>query len=120
MTRQQRQIAIANRRTLIRVEAALAVLLAKSLRSFAPLRPLEADRRNALQDVRARLKAHAKPRGRKVNPTGDDVAINKLTNWQRNQWAHAGYKIDQISRYARLQRDGTELYRGEVIEAASQ
>ena len=48
--------------------------------------------------------------------------VNKLTNWQRKQWARAGYPDDRpsLKRFARLQRDGTELYEGVVASAGAE
>jgi hypothetical protein len=45
--------------------------------------------------------------------------INQMTNWQRSQWARAGYPNDAVKRFTRLRRDGTELYRGEPIDSAA-
>jgi len=46
--------------------------------------------------------------------------INKMTNWQRNQWAAAGYPIEvaKVARFTRLQRDRSEVYAGEVLPPA--
>lgn len=43
--------------------------------------------------------------------------IGRMTNWQRGQWARAGYPgaQDTVKHFTRLQRDGTELYVGEVL-----
>lgn len=43
--------------------------------------------------------------------------INRMTNWQRNQWAAAGYPIEtsKVARFTRLQKDRTELYQGEIL-----
>lgn len=43
--------------------------------------------------------------------------VNRMTNWQRNQWARAGYPADPavIARFTRLQRDGSEVYTGSVV-----
>ena len=43
--------------------------------------------------------------------------IRRMSNWQRNQWARAGYSVDptKVQRFCRLQRDGTELYQGTII-----
>ena len=42
---------------------------------------------------------------------------DRLTNWQRKQWAKAGYPRDagSLAKFARLQKDGTELYTGEIL-----
>ncbi len=46
-----------------------------------------------------------------------DHPENRLTNWQRKQWAKAGYPSDQykIAKFSRMQKDGSELYIGEVL-----
>lgn len=46
-----------------------------------------------------------------------DLLIGCLSNWQRKKWAAAGYPSDPdaLKRFARLQRDGTELYTGEIL-----
>lgn len=49
--------------------------------------------------------------------TSTDLLVGRLSNWQRKQWAAAGYPRDPdtLKRLARLQRDGTELYTGEIL-----
>jgi GTP pyrophosphokinase len=50
----------------------------------------------------------------------DRSLIEKLTNWQRRQWAKAGrpQDISSLKRFARLQRDGTESHDGAVHPSA--
>lgn len=50
--------------------------------------------------------------------TPEQRLISQLTNWQRKQWGRAGCPrdIDSLNRFCRLQRDGTELYVGEILQ----
>ena len=34
----------------------------------------------------------------------EQIFIHKMTNWQRNQWARAGYKKGRIEEFLALQR----------------
>jgi hypothetical protein len=49
--------------------------------------------------------------------TQTEKLIERLTNWQRRQWQRAGRPCDDASlrRFGRLQRDGSELYEGEIL-----
>lgn len=48
---------------------------------------------------------------------GVECLIERLSNWQRKRWVRAGCPRDEesIKRFGRLQRDGSELYQGEII-----
>lgn len=56
---------------------------------------------------RAAAPGHAVPRDAQV-------MVGALTAWQRNQWARAGYPVARLAEFGRLQRGGSELYRGEI------
>jgi hypothetical protein len=49
--------------------------------------------------------------------TAEERLVETLTNWQRKQWAKAGYPrdVEALRRFSRLQQDGTEVYAGEVL-----
>ena len=49
--------------------------------------------------------------------TAIEQLIERLTNWQRKQWCRAGRPMDadSLRRFGRLQRDGSELWVGEVV-----
>lgn len=55
-------------------------------------------------------------------PAELQLVIVRMTAWQRNQWARAGYPVNQahVERFARLQRDGTELHRGDILPPAKE
>ncbi len=46
-----------------------------------------------------------------------DELLEKLSGWQRKQWQRAGAVREEaeLKRFLRLQKDGTELYTGEII-----
>ncbi len=43
--------------------------------------------------------------------------INRLSNWQRNQWARAGYPESKaaLKDFSRLQKNRTKLYFGDIL-----
>ncbi len=43
--------------------------------------------------------------------------INRLSNWQRNQWARAGYPESEaaLKGFSRLQKNRTKLYFGDIL-----
>jgi len=49
--------------------------------------------------------------------SAEEMLVEKLTNWQRKQWCRAGRPMDadSLRRFGRLQRDGSELWVGEVV-----
>jgi hypothetical protein len=49
------------------------------------------------------------------------ILVEKLSNWQRKQWAKAGCPtdLDSLNRFIRLQRDGVELFIGEILPPRS-
>lgn len=51
-----------------------------------------------------------KPIPRELQPL-----VNRMTGWQRNQWARAGYPVDEVKRFTRLQHDRRELHGGQVL-----
>lgn len=43
--------------------------------------------------------------------------VEKLTNWQRRRWQLAGRPMDipSLRRFGRLQRDGSEIWQGDIL-----
>lgn len=35
------------------------------------------------------------------------ILVNKMTNWQRNQWARSGYPAKRVEEFSRMKRHGT-------------
>jgi hypothetical protein len=44
------------------------------------------------------------PRDVYLDPASDRSLVNKMTNWQRNQWARAGYPPHRKGEFARMVR----------------
>lgn len=63
-------------------------------RTERPLQPLSVKRTRLKKVVRL---SKLVDEGTSILPT-----INKMTAWQRNQWARAGYPGDQVAKFAKL------------------